>query len=509
MTPDPTASELPASPASHIRLFLEGVQEYAIFMLDASGTVLSWNHGAERLFGYRAEEAIGGSYARFFVPEDVRAGRPADDLRRADAHGQLAAEGWHARKDGTRFWATELTTSLRDERGRLHGYARVMRDATERKHLETELRRQADELAQANRRKDEFLAMLSHELRNPLAPVLNAVQILRHAPHDAAVVQRAGGMIERQVKHMARLIDDLLEVTRFTRGKVTLRPERLDLRAVVGAAADAVRARMRDRGLAFETTAADAAIWVEADPARLDQVLAHLLDNAAKYSDPGGRVEMSTARDGGAAVVRVRDTGTGIPPDVLPRVFDLFAQADTSLDRERGGLGIGLTLVKGLVTLHGGTIEALSDGPGRGAEFVVRLPLLAAGDAGPGPPPAIGLRILVVDDNVDTATSLGMLLEMHGHEVETAHDGARAVESARERPFDALLLDIGLPGIDGYETARRVRALAGVPRPLIIAVSGYGFDHDRVRGQEAGFDHHLVKPVDVSRITALLSASRR
>ncbi len=494
-----TTTEPPAAPAPHVRLFLDGVQEYAIFMLDPSGRVLSWNHGAERLFGYRAEEAIGQPLARFFVPEDVRAGRPETEMRGAEAHGQVAAENWHVRKDGTRFWATEVTTALRDEQGRRHGFAKVMRDATDRKHLETELRRQAEELAESNRRKDEFLAMLSHELRNPLAPVLNAVQILRHAPHNSAVVQRAGGMIERQVKHMARLIDDLLEVTRFTRGKVHLRRERVDLGVIAGSAADALRPRMRDRGLQFVVTVEPA--WVEADPARLDQVISNLLDNAAKYTDPGGRVELSAARDGNWAVLRVCDTGMGIAPEVLPRVFDLFAQADKSLDRERGGLGVGLTLVKGLVALHGGTIEVHSAGPGRGAEFVIRLP---AAPPGPQPASAGGLRILVVDDNVDAATSLAALLGMFGHTVETAHDGARAVEAARTGAFDVLLLDIGLPGMDGYEAALRVRSIPGVKRPLIIAVSGYGFDHDRSRAREAGFDHHLVKPVDVAAITALL-----
>lgn len=505
MATDPTTTEPPAPPDPHVRLFLDGVQEYAIFMLDPAGRVLSWNHGAERLLGYPAEEAIGQPLARFFVPEDVRTGRPERELRDAEAQGQVAAENWHVRKDGTRFWATEVTTALRDEQGRQHGFAKVMRDATDRKHLETELRRQAEELTEANHRKDEFLGMLSHELRNPLAPVLNAVQILRHSPHDPAVVQRAGGMIERQVKHMARLIDDLLEVTRFTRGKIHLRRERLDLGVAASAAADAIRPRMRDRGVTFEFTPPAPPIWVEADPARLDQALSNLLDNAAKYTDPGGRVELSAARDGTAAVLRVRDTGMGIAPEILPRVFELFAQADKSLDRERGGLGLGLTLVKGLITLHGGTVEALSGGPGRGAEFVVRLPAL---DGPPEPVPR-GLHFLVVDDNVDAATSLAALLDLNGHSVETAHDGARAVEAVRTGSFDVLLLDIGLPVMDGYEAARQIRTLPVAKRPLIIAVSGYGFDQDRSRAREAGFDHHLIKPVDVAAVIALLPSGRR
>ncbi len=516
MTAEPTsATEPPAETPPHFRLFLDGVKDYAIFMLDPGGRVLSWNNGAERLFEYRAEEAIGQHFSRFFVPDDIRTGRPEEELREAEARGQVAAENWHVRKDGTRFWASEVTTALRDERGSLHGFAKVMRDTTDRKQLEMELRRQADELAEANRRKDELLAMLSHELRNPLAPVLNSVQLLRHAPSDPAVVQRAGVMIERQVRNMARLIDYLLEVTRITRGKVSLHRERLELGAVIRLAADGVRPRMADRNLEFVMTPPAAPVWLEADAARVNQVLTNLLDNAAKYTDPGGRVELVAAREGGSAVLRVRDTGMGISPELLPRVFDLFAQADRSLDRERGGLGLGLTLVKSLVALHGGTIEARSEGPGRGTEFVVGLPALPEAYAPPPDPPtsagsgANGLRVLVVDDNVDTATSLAMLLDLQGHAVETAHDGARAVEAARTRTYDVLLLDLGLPVVDGYEAARQIRALGGDPRPLLVAISGYGFDTDRARARAAGFDHHLVKPVELAAITAILPARAR
>ena len=507
--PSINAKEFPVEPPPHFRPFLDGVKDYAIFLLDPAGRVLSWNTGAERLFGYAAGEVVGRHFDRFFAPDDARAGRPAEELRQAEAHGQVASENWQVRKDGTRFWANELTTVLRDERGGPHGFAKVMRDTTDRKQLEMELRRQAEELAEANRRKDELLAMLSHELRNPLAPVLNSVQILRHAPRDPAVIQRAGAMIERQVKHMARLIDDLLEVTRATRGTIRLQTERLELGTAVGRAAEAFRQRMCERNIDFVVAPPAAPVWLEADAVRLNQVLTNLLDNAAKYTDPGGRVELAAVREGDRAVVRVRDTGMGIAADLLPRVFDLFSQADRSLDRERGGLGIGLTLVKRLVALHGGEIEARSEGPGRGAEFVVRLPALPEQVAPPRPPGAPdrgspALRILVVDDNVDTAASLAMLLELYGHEVETANDGTGAVEAARLRAFDAILLDIGLPDLDGYEAARQIRAMAREPRPVLVAISGYGFDADRLRSRGAGFDHHLVKPTDVETITALL-----
>jgi CheY-like chemotaxis protein len=266
---------------------------------------------------------------------------------------------------------------------------------------------------------------------------------------------------------------------------------------------------MQERGLDFVVKPPAGPVWLEADPARLSQVLDNLLDNAAKYTDPGGRVELSAARELGSAVLRVADTGMGISPDLLPHIFDLFTQADRSLDRERGGLGVGLTLVKSLVTLQGGTIEAHSDGAGRGAAFVVRLPALAEPfEAPPEParPPGGGprLRVLVVDDNPDTAVSLAMLLNLHGHEAETAHDGIQAVEAVRGQPFDAVVLDLGLPGIDGYEAARRIREIGGGRRPLLIAVSGYGFEAARARAREVGFDHHLVKPVDVAVILELL-----
>jgi PAS domain S-box-containing protein len=506
--------EIPGKEATPVdrqrfELLLDGVKDYAILLLDSEGRVLSWNDGATLLFGYQAAEVIGQPFARFFIPEEREAGRPEAEIRQAAASGQVTCEEWQVRRDGTRFWGCVVLTTLRDERGELKGFAKVIRDATDRKQLEMELRRQAEELAESNRRKDEFLAMLSHELRNPLAPVLNSVHVLRQAPDDPSLVQFAGNMVERQVRHMARLIDDLLDVTRLTHGKVRLQKERFDLGALVERAAESVRPLMDERGHQFILVPCDGPIWLEADPIRLDQVLVNLLNNAAEFTDPGGHVELIVTLEGAEAVIRVRDDGMGIAPDLLPRIFDLFAQADTTLDRGGGGLGIGLTLAKRVVTLHGGSIQAHSEGPGRGSEFVVRLPALPESsehDAITPEPaaPAMSLRMLVVDDNVDMAMSLSIILELHGHRVEMAHDGASALELSQARPFDVVLLDIGLPSMDGYEVARRIRARGGKSQPLLVGISGYGFDADRQRAKEAGFDLYLVKPVDPKLLETLL-----
>ena len=488
---------------------LDGVRDYAILLLDAEGRVLSWNDGATLLFGYHAAEVIGQSFARFFSPEDVESGKGEGEIRQAAAVGQFTCEEWQVRRDGTRFWGCVVLTALRDEQGGLKGFVKVIRDITDRKQLEMELRRQAEELVEANRRKDEFLAILSHELRNPLAPVLSSVHVLRQAPDDPSLVQYAGNIVERQVRHMARLIDDLLDVTRLTHGKVRLLPERVELGDLAERAAESVRPLMDQRGHVFTLVPHHEPIWLEADPVRLDQVLVNLLNNAAEYTDPGGHIQLIVARDAGDALLRVRDDGSGIAPDLLPHVFDLFAQADHSLDRGGGGLGIGLTLVKRVVTLHGGSIRVHSQGPGRGSEFTVRLP--APLDGNDHPPDSAGsprepaaLRMLVVDDNEDMATSLSMLLQMHGHTVQIAHDGFEALERSEGGTFDVILLDIGLPSVDGYEVARRIRSRGAVSGPRLVGISGYGYESDRRRAMDVGFDAYLVKPVDPMVIEGLL-----
>jgi signal transduction histidine kinase/ActR/RegA family two-component response regulator len=379
--------------------------------------------------------------------------------------------------------------------------------------LGEQLRQRTQELTQADRRKDEFLAMLAHELRNPLAAARNAVQVMRMLAREDANLRWAGEVVERQVQHLGRLVDDLLDVSRFTSGKVTLRKEPTDLAAVVARAVETARPAVEGRRQKLSVTLPPERLRVDGDPVRLAQVVGNLLNNAAKYTPEGGRIWLTAGREGGEAVLRVRDTGVGIAPEMLPRVFDLFAQADGSLARSEGGLGIGLTLVKSLLEMHGGRVEAHSAGPDQGSEFVVRLPLLPAPQSPADTPekdgpcvPVPPRRVLVVDDNVDAADSLAKVLALMGHDVRTAHDGPAALEEARDSAPDVVLLDIGLPRMDGYEVARRLREQVAPEHVLLVAMTGYGQDGDRRNSHEAGFDAHLVKPVDLAALEKLLAS---
>jgi signal transduction histidine kinase len=370
-------------------------------------------------------------------------------------------------------------------------------------------RRRAEQLADLDRRKDEFLAMLAHELRNPLAPIRNALHVLSTPGADEASLRQAIDMMGRQVHTLVRLVDDLLDVSRITRGKIQLRKEPADLGAVLGRAVETARPLIESNRHALTVALPAEPIKLQADATRLEQVFANLLNNAAKYTERGGRISLAAERSGGEAVVRVRDNGFGIPADLLPRVFELFTQADRTLDRAEGGLGIGLTLVRSLVEMHGGTVQAFSDGPGKGSEFVVHLPVLPRSQVLIDPPPpatenGVASRVLVVDDNRDSADSLAVLVRLWGHEARTAHEGLSAVKAARAYRPEAVLLDIGLPGLDGYEVARQLRRDLG-HEVLLVALTGYGQDEDRRKSREAGFDHHLVKPADPNDLRRLLA----
>jgi len=365
---------------------------------------------------------------------------------------------------------------------------------------------------ETDRRKDEFLATLAHELRTPLAPIRNSVHILRMAGGDRGVAERVYEMMERQVNHMVRLVDDLMEVSRITRGKIDLRKEPVELAAVVRSAVETSKPLIEAARHQLAVTLPDEPLILDADPVRLAQVLANLLNNAAKYTPEGGRIWLTARRAGLNVEVSVRDSGTGIPIEVLPKVFDLFMQVERTYSRAQGGLGIGLTLVRSLVSLHGGSVEARSDGPGRGSEFVVRLPLAAGQlaahdwDGRDARPAAVApRRILVVDDNRDAADSLGMLLKFLGADVCTANDGPAALEAFRTYRPSVVLLDIGLPEMDGYEVARRTRQQPEGGDVTLIALTGWGQEEDRRRSKEAGIDHHLVKPVDLNALEKLLA----
>jgi PAS domain S-box-containing protein len=439
-----------------------------------------------------------------------------DDLDRCVAQWSRAlAEGReyeievrNRRHDGAYRWFVTRAVPRKDAAGRILSWFGITTDIHELKELQAALH-------DADRRKDEFLATLAHELRNPLAPIRNGLEVLRLAGDDPAAVLEARAMMTRQVSHLVRLIDDLMDVSRITRGKIELRRERMDLAAAVHSAVEISRPHVVSGRHELTVTLPDRPVRVLADPARLAQALANLLNNATKYTEPGGRIVLVAGVDGDQAVVRVRDTGVGIPADMLPRVFDLFVQVPSSLAHSQGGMGIGLTLVKRLVEMHGGAVESYSDGPGRGSEFVVRLPLLKPDDSGDEADPAAPtssllvhhpVKVLICDDNRDSADSLAILLRLAGHDVRVAYHGPGALESARSFRPGVVLQDIEMPGMSGYDVARRLRGHPALADVLLVAMTGYGSDEDRRRSAEAGFDHHLVKPVDLDELHRLLAS---
>lgn len=389
------------------------------------------------------------------------------------------------------------------------------RDILEQKILleqEAQSRRQTEEaMKEADHRKDQFLATLAHELRNPLAPLRNAVEVLRWAKGNDELLEQSRSMMERQVRHMVRLIDDLLDISRITKGKLQLRKEQVELASVIHSAEETSLPLLKAAGHDFTIRLPDEPIYLDAGPVRLAQVFSNLLNNAAKYTEKGGRIHLNVERRGGEAVITVRDSGIGIAAEHLPRIFEMFSQIVPTLERSQGGLGVGLSLVKGLVELHGGCVDARSEGAGKGSEFVVRLPLAdrpaqAAKETTNGEKPPIGpkRRILVVDDNHDSADSLATMLQLMGHDTELAHDGLEAVERAETYRPDLVLLDIGLPQINGYEAARRIREHQWGKHMLVIALTGWGQEEDKRRAMEAGFDHHLTKPVGFEVLEKLL-----
>jgi signal transduction histidine kinase len=379
-----------------------------------------------------------------------------------------------------------------------------------RRHL-TESQRAEQALRDADRRKDEFLATLAHELRNPLAPIRNSLHILRMTNQNNPAVERVGDMLERQVNHMVRLVDDLLEVSRITRGKIELRKEAVEVAALIRGAVETSRPLIESAGHQLALAIPPEPLTLYGDPVRLTQVLANLLNNAAKYCDAGGQIWLTVRREAASVSISVRDTGMGIAPDMLARVFEPFMQIDRHADRAQGGLGIGLTLVKSLVEMHGGSVRANSEGPGRGSEFVVCLPMAGVQNTAhgeerdPGPPTALAARrVLVVDDNHDAAESLAVLLKLLGAEVRVAHSGPDALEALEEYKPAAVLLDIGMPGMDGHEVARRIRCRPELRDVTLIALTGWGQEEDRHRSRSAGFDYHLIKPADVNALQTLL-----
>jgi PAS domain S-box-containing protein len=478
------------------RLLVDGVKDYAIFMLDPAGRVMSWNAGAERINGYKSQEIIGKHFSVFYPREALDKKWPEQELAMAREQGRFEDEGVRVRKDGSAFWANVTVTPLYDRSGELFGYAKVTRDLTDRKRVEA--------LEKAERQTNEFLSMLAHELRNPLAPISNALDLLAKKPTADPTEQWARGVLQRQTGQMARLVDDLLDVSRITRGTITLDRKVLDARDVVRAAFDASMPWMQAREHAATLRLAEQPITIVADETRLSQVVQNLLHNAAQYTPAHGRIEVELGREEGQAVIRVRDSGIGMTPELLSSAFEVFRQGHQGLDRPQGGLGVGLTLVQRLVHMHGGSVEARSAGRNQGSEFVVRLPFadapVAPAAATEKHPPVVPRKVLVVDDNRDAAGALKLLLESDGHDVRVASDGVSGLAAARQYKPDYVLLDIGLPRLNGYELAARLRADPELKDAIIVAITGYGQLQDRARTASLGFRHHLVKPVDFTAL---------
>ena len=480
------------------RLLVEAVVDYAIFTLDAEGVVTSWNRGAERIKGYRRDEVLGKHVSRFFLPEDIEAGKPWEDLAIARREGRSESEGWRVRKNGERFWARAVVSAIHDDAGHLRGFAKITQDLTDQRHLQ--------DLEKAARHVNEFIATLAHELRNPLAPIRAAVQVMARAPGEAQESLRQ--TIERQSAQLARIVDDMVDISRITRGAVAIEHAPVDMAEVARRAVEASAPLIEGKRHALDLELASG-VTVEGDLQRLTQLVTNLLNNAARYTPEAGRIVVAVAAEDGQAVLRVRDNGRGIEPDLLERVFDMFVQGRTPLKRVVGGLGIGLALARKIAELHGGQLEAFSEGPGKGSEFTLRIRLAdrprakpeAISDLKPAVP---GQRVLIVDDNHDAAATLDMLLRSLGYQTEVVHDGAAALNAAPRFKPDVVLLDIGMPGLDGYEVARRLRATKRGSALRIIAVTGWGQEADRHRSREAGFDVHLVKPVEPRELLKVL-----
>ena len=484
----------------------------AIISKDLNGVIHSWNAAAERLFGYTADQAV-GRHISFLIPADR-----AEEEDRILARLRAGERVYHfdtvrVRSDGQPVHVSLTISPIRDEAGRIIGASKIARDITDRKQDEERIYGLMTQLKEADLRKNEFLAMLAHELRNPLAPLLNMLEIMKRGDGNGKMIEQVRSTLERQLGQMVRLVDDLLDMSRISRSKLELRKEPVELASVIRQSIETCRPLAERANHELSVSLLPEPIYLHADPVRLAQVFSNLLNNACKYTEPGGRIWLTADQEGSDVVVSVKDTGLGIPSDKLASIFDMFTQMDRSLERSQGGLGIGLTLVKNLVEMHGGSVEAHSEGQGRGSEFVIRLPLLIDQSKDKRPNVTVeettSHRILIVDDNRDAATSLAVLLRMTGNETKTAHDGLEAVEKAVAFRPEVVLLDIGLPKLNGYDACRRIREQSWGKNMVLVALTGWGQDEDRRQSKDAGFDHHMVKPVDFAALMSLLTQLKR
>jgi len=491
-----------------LRITLDSIGD-AVITTDAEGRVVSLNPVAATLTGWTQDEAVGRPLDEIFHVINERTRQPIENpVKKALAEGRIVGLANHTvliAKDGTEHPIDDSAAPIRDAAGGIRGVVLIFRDITERKRL-------YQQLQEADRRKDEFLATLAHELRNPLAPIRNALQILRWAGDDKKAVEQALTVMERQLQQMVRLIDDLMDVGRIIRNKLRLRLEQVDLVTVLRNAVDISRPLIEAAGHELTVTLPAGPIYVEGDATRLTQIFSNLLNNAAKYTEPGGHIWLTVELEDKHVVIRVKDNGLGISAEHLPHIFEMFSQVERSLEHSQGGLGIGLTLAKHLTEMHGGTIEAHSEGQGKGSEFIVRLPKTSSLPAlqPPFAAPAESRaatgrsKVLIVDDDEDTVTSMSMMLRILGHDTYSARDGLEAVEAANSYRPDIVLLDIGLPKLSGYEVARRIRQQPWGKEMTLVALTGWGQEEDKRRAREAGFDYHLIKPVEPTALEKLL-----
>ncbi|WP_394792351.1 PAS domain S-box protein [Rhodoferax sp.] len=490
--------ELLRASEERFRLLVEGVNDYAIFMLDPCGYVVSWSRGAQQSKGYAATEIIGKHFSVFYPADVVARGWPEEELRNAVRDGHFEDEGWRVRKDGTRFWANVVITTLRDAAGVHRGFAKVTRDLTES--------RRAMKLEDEGRKITNFLAMLGHELRNPLAPISNAVTLLEREADPSKVVRFSREIIGRQLRQLTRLVDDLLDVGRITSGRIHLESKPVRVQDLVRDAIEVVKPLCDQKNHAVDVVDDASDPWIAGDAVRLVQVLSNLLHNATKFTPLGGHIRVQTLVRGDRVDILVQDDGPGIAAADLPTIFDLFVQGAQDSARSLGGLGLGLSLVQQLVALHGGTVSAFSTGrPGEGSEFLVQLPTTPApttsNAASPSKPDIE--TVLVVDDNQDAANTLAMILEGMGYVTSVVYNGTDALEAMKTQPLAAVLLDLGLPDLSGLDVAIAVKAALAFPPPL-VAITGYGQENDRAASRDAGFLAHLTKPVDVERLHGVL-----
>jgi PAS domain S-box-containing protein len=530
-----------------LRLLITSVKDYAIFVLDPTGHVSTWNPGAERLKGYSADDIIGTHFSRFYPEEDVRAGKCEFELETAERDGRFEDEGWRLRKDGTRFWANVVITPIRDATGALIGFAKVTRDLSERKRYEEErinlaraeesrriaeenqertealaesLRQARDKAEESTRLKDEFLATVSHELRTPLSAILGWSRMLQAGQLGAEKVSRALDSIVRNATAQNQIIDDLLDVSRIIAGQLRLEVELLDVNQIVSAAIDVIRPAADARGVDLHVMLDPDAGIIKGDAGRLQQVLWNLLTNAVKFTPRGGRIHVTLQRDDSAVRIEVADTGKGVSPEFLARVFDRFAQEESSNSRRTGGLGLGLAIVKHLVELHGGTVEAHSDGEGTGACFIVKIPLAPVRVARPEsrvrsdpaedvsfPVELEGLHVLILDDERDARDLVQTVLEQGRAQVTLTSSAAEALESIRERKPDVIVSDIGMPKEDGYAFIRKLRALTRDEGGRIpaIALTAYARAEDRRKALAAGFQNHAAKPIEPQELVLVIA----